>query len=101
MIELHTKINCKKCGEHYYAMRITDLPLEKRIQATTLCPHCGNRNDYAYKFSVKEKKSIWKFWKKHFITEHFNKNEGTMTPEYFPRKCNCGKEVLLIQERIL
>ena len=101
MVEIHTKITCKNCNKSYYAMRATDLPLEQRIQATTLCPHCGEANDYAYKFSIKEKKSIWKFWKKHFITDHFTKNEGTMSPEVFPRKCNCGREVLLIQERTM
>jgi hypothetical protein len=100
MVEIHTKISCRKCGGKYYAMRASNLPLEKHIHATTKCPHCGETNDYAYNFFIKEKRT-WKFWKKHFIMEHFSKNEGSMNPEYFPRKCNCGKEILLIQERIM
>jgi len=100
MVELHTKINCE-CGKSYYAMRATDLPLEQEIKAVTLCPFCGRGNKYAYRFSTNEKKSRWKFWQKHFIRDHFSKNEGNFSPEYYPRKCNCGKEILLKQERIL
>ena len=101
MVELHTKITCDKCGKEYYAMRVSNIPLEAKITEVTYCPHCGAYNGYAYEFSTNEKLSWWKFWKKHFITDHFSKNEGNMEPEYFPRKCNCGKEILLKQERIL
>ena len=101
MVELHTKITCHNCKGKYYAMRVSDIPLEKEIFASTKCPWCGRVNNYGYRFSSKENKSRWKFWKKHYILDHFSKNEGNFLPEYFPRRCNCGKEVLLIQERIL
>lgn len=101
MVEIHTKITCTHCEESYYALRASDIPLEKTISASTNCPHCGAVNKYAYRFSSNEKIKRWKFWQKHFITDHFSKNDGIMTPEYFPRRCKCGKEILLKQERIL
>ena len=99
MIELHTKINCE-CGQSYHALVVTDLPLNQKVERTTFCPFCGRPNDYKYKFSCDFTcKSKWKFWKKHFIPEHFSFC-GEVGKYVFPRKCNCGKEILLIQERI-
>ena len=100
MIELHTKIVCHKCGKTYHAMHVSSLPLSQDIKESTFCPFCGSRNDYSYHFEADfSHRKKWQFWKKHFIANHFSANEGTFDTEIFPRKCACGKEILLRQTR--
>lgn len=102
MIEVHTKLECK-CGKSFHHMMTGDIALASRLRVDALCPFCGELNQAEYEFSAEFpciKK--WKFWsKKHFIVDHFTCNEGTLETEIFPRKCFCGKEILLKQRRIL
>ncbi len=101
MIEMHTKITCVKCGKSYHALHVSTLPLSENIRESTVCPFCGAKNEYAYKFSADFSHiKKWQFWKKHFIENHFSCNEGTMETETYPRKCTCGKEILLKQTRL-
>ncbi len=105
MLEIHTKIDCQECGKSFYALWTSNLPLFRTIAKAVNCPHCHAPNKYAYSFNVNpcKKKKWWEFWKKepvHAILNHFSKNEGNFDKEYYPRKCNCGAEIILEQERI-
>ena len=100
MIELHTKIYCK-CEQAFYHVLCTSLPLSQNVQAETICPFCGNKHTIAYYYQIDFpcKKKWWYFWKKHYIVDHFTKNEGNTDPESFHRKCKCGQQVLLTEQR--
>ena len=111
MIELHTKMFCN-CGRSFTAMIIYTIPLPDVIDQLVKCPFCGETNRYKYVFELakKCKPSAWDkliqklpFVKKHLhcVTEHFAYNDGTTSAEVYPRKCSCGEEILLRQERIM
>lgn len=110
MIELHSKINTV-CGKSFFNMLVITTPLSSSIKTTCKCPfidttctipNCNvTEYDVEYKFEAEFKcKKWWKFWKKHFIENHFSHNEGNYQEEIYPRKCNCGEEIYLIQRRI-
>ena len=100
MIEIHTRIFCA-CGQRFYHMLTGDVPLPKTLEITATCPFCGNENRAKYEFDANfQCRKWWRPWEKHCITAHFTKNEGNTDNEIFPRKCNCGEEILLNQRRI-
>ncbi len=99
MIEIHTKIFCK-CGMRYYHMFVGNIPLAKKITLDSECPECKNKNTAVYVFDTEYKCNKWYSLKKHYITEHFCKNEGEMEEELYPRECCCGEKVNLKQRRI-
>jgi len=104
MIELHTRIFCE-CGHRYYHMLAGDIPLSKRIKIVSACPvqggGCGKVNRADYEFdAVFPCRKWWRPWEKHFIANHFTKNEGNKDEDIFPRRCNCGAEILLHQRRL-
>lgn len=100
MIELHTKIYCK-CTKTFYHVLCTSLPLSQNVQVEARCPFCDSINIVAYSYQADFpcKKKWWYFWKHHYITDHFTKNEGNTYPETFHRKCKCGEQVTLIEQR--
>lgn len=111
MIELHTKMFCN-CGRSFTAMIVYTIPLPNEIDQFVKCPFCGEKNHYKYVFELAKKcKPSWldrlmqkiPFVKKslHCVTDHFAYNDGTMDAEMYPRKCSCGQEILLRQERIM
>ena len=105
MIEIHSKIHCKKCGHSFHAMYVNTGALPSKLTQTVQCPFCSAETSYAYKFSAEFPctPKRWQFWKSkmHFIADHCSFNEGTMNPELYPRKCICGKEILLEQKRVM
>ena len=101
MIEMHTKLTCD-CGRSFYAMYADGRAVPKTLERTVTCPFCGKELEYKYEFDADfSHNKWWKFWdKKHYIADHSSFNEGSFDEEIYPRKCVCGKEVLLKQKRI-
>lgn len=103
MIEIHTKLKCE-CGQEFHAVYCSTTPLAKVLQQTVKCPTCGKEISYEYHFDADFKclPKSWQFWKdkRHWIDTHFAMNEGNFDEEIYPRKCYCGHDLLLRQQRI-
>ena len=108
MIEIHTGIQCS-CGQKFYALITIDTALPKEINGTVDCPKCHRVRKYKYEYegnfkcvpsSLLGRFFNWFKSRQHYISSHFTKTEA-VGKEVFPRKCCCGKEILLVQRRVL
>ena len=104
MIEIHSRIRCKKCDNLFWSVYVNSAALSKSIKRDEKCPFCGEINSYEYEFDAVFDclPKRWQFWKKdpHYIENHFSKNELELKTKTFPRKCVCGKTVILYQRRL-
>ena len=119
-------LHCPKCGTRFADVDAGMFPIANPHARVSPCPNCRTTIGYAYEFEAdfshghekysfisaiislfsKENKYIFNsyvmhlFRIPHFLSNHFDMDLEGEKRKIFIRKCNCGKEIRLIQRRV-
>ena len=117
---------CPRCGTRFADVDAGMMPIANPHVRIAPCPNCRTTVGYAYEFEAdfshahdkyslvsaiislftKDKHYIFNsyimhlFHIPHFLENHFDMDLEGEERKVFSRKCNCGKEIRLIQRRV-